>query len=1531
MKRKLLLAVLCAVSALGGQLRAQTDVTSNYMTNPSFEKANATTGDVGSTGVITDDWNITTISYARCAIFNASSTVSTYGGTTSASNGSYYLMIRSNLDQGKTQNIKQNSDMSLPKGKYSISFDYKAARVKNVNRNLKVSAINSSSNDLGKSTIAIPQVNANSSYIGGIDWSTSSFEFTLEKTTDTRINISCETQGTANSSSSQHTVVLIDNFVINYSNINVDKLEQLIAQATTINNKLGTLTSEIATAQGVYNDIDDTPDYQDDIDEAISTLQTAIDTKVADYTFNPAGDDISALYIWNNGFDIDINFSSSSSTATAANTVYPTFGWTPTVPGNCTGATMDYGYSGSINGGNATAPAQNADGTTDGGALIICVGWSGQVIYKSLAKTFPAGSYRITYRAYNGNTKNTSALEAIPLVGFVPTTGEAIINSTTETFTNQAWSTHTYDFDLADDTEGQIQIGLQPTSNTNSYNAPELFIDEVKLTYFNPLTLAQIQWQEAWDALDALDETALPDAAEEAITNALGADEPTDVEGYNTATTTLQALIDSYDGIKAAFDEYKALKAQVEDLKNSSIYTFTGDDALSTFNSTLSTIDGSAENATNAATLTELLPSLKAAGNTFVGAIDSNDGFDLTYNIVNNSFETGALSPWTTTGKNDTGVKLNSNATYTTTGVDGSYLFNTWDNGNGSKVSQTLSSLPNGYYTVTALVASDAGNKIDILAGATTKTVDADGISGKDLFVEGTTDKTLVSEGSLEIGTSSSKWYKSDYFRLTYYTVKAGAAEAWAAAKAAAEAARDNAEYTNVTGSEKTNLLTEIAKAEPTTAEAYGTATTALQEATSAFTAAKDSYDGLIAKRSEASAYTTEAWPYASSAKKTAIDDAVSATPTNAEDAVTKTNAITTAIRLFVESNGVAEGVANAVDYTSYITNANCDNISGWTITGTGGNVEVKDAEDSKYTQGDGSTSGTYIDGGWASNTPCDRSASQSFTLPAGEYQIQITTRSSVETYTMSVTGKDGTGADLNASVNLPTDNDKNGTFGRGWSDKRLVFTTNGSELTLTIHGQSSSNATWISFDRIRLMRLDATLADATDYQNLKDAIDAAEAMPLGFDKDEYAPYNNTGILPLLAAANAIDPDGRNAQDEVQAAIDALNNFDWSQNADEVNAFYDGNFAIQPEQTTSPTELAGWNNPQGLRQLIKNSENDLGLSSASACAAAFAWGNTTLTYGETDGYTMPLNAHTIYELSFKTCGWRDGDLGYVSVTLKNAKSEGLGDTHSTTATKRITEENPWVEFRILFVTGEAGNYKFGMWTSKHTTFTDLSLVKASSQVLTLNDATPKYAAGTYPAVALDRKFNTANYSTLCLPFAMDEDATAAAFVEVYEFNSLAGQSLKFEAANAIVAGKPYLVKAKAASLPEVENVALDPNTKVTDVDQTDGNTTVTFKGTFAPIAAVAEGSYIVSKNNLYYVNSAVSLAAYRAYFTVETEAETEVKNFVLDFGDLATGINTIDNGQLQTANSQIYNLAGQRLNKAQKGVNIINGKKVLVK
>ena len=149
--------------------------------------------------------------------------------------------------------------------------------------------------------------------------------------------------------------------------------------------------------------------------------------------------------------------------------------------------------------------------------------------------------------------------------------------------------------------------------------------------------------------------------------------------------------------------------------------------------------------------------------------------------IVNPSFETGSLAPWTAFSGGDTGVKPISNATYSVTNADGDYVFNTWDNAGATKfVKQTLTDLPDGYYTVTALIASDANNPIGLYAGDQSVSVAASS-EGKTVAVEGTTTKAKVTDGTLEIGTTSNYWYKADNFRLTYYSQAAIDAEEVAA------------------------------------------------------------------------------------------------------------------------------------------------------------------------------------------------------------------------------------------------------------------------------------------------------------------------------------------------------------------------------------------------------------------------------------------------------------------------------------------------------------------------------------------------------------------------------------------------------------------------------------------------------------------------------------------------------------------------------------------------------------------------------
>ena len=110
----------------------------------------------------------------------------------------------------------------------------------------------------------------------------------------------------------------------------------------------------------------------------------------------------------------------------------------------------------------------------------------------------------------------------------------------------------------------------------------------------------------------------------------------------------------------------------------------------------------------------------------------------------------------------------------------------------------------------------------------------------------------------------------------------------------------------------------------------------------------------------------------------------------------------------------------------------------------------------------------------------------------------------------------------------------------------------------------------------------------------------------------------------------------------------------------------------------------------------------------------------------------------------------------------------------------------------------------------------------------------------------------------------------------------------------------------AAELPALN---IDNDLKGTDVD-TEANGT----------------QYVLAKKDDkvgFYKADSGTIAAGKAYY----QSPSNVKAFYFDFADDATGIENLNNQN--TLNTPIYNLAGQRVNKMQKGINIVNGKKVL--
>ena len=97
------------------------------------------------------------------------------------------------------------------------------------------------------------------------------------------------------------------------------------------------------------------------------------------------------------------------------------------------------------------------------------------------------------------------------------------------------------------------------------------------------------------------------------------------------------------------------------------------------------------------------------------------------------------------------------------------------------------------------------------------------------------------------------------------------------------------------------------------------------------------------------------------------------------------------------------------------------------------------------------------------------------------------------------------------------------------------------------------------------------------------------------------------------------------------------------------------------------------------------------------------------------------------------------------------------------------------------------------------------------------------------------------------------------------------------------------------------------------------------KGTDADTAA--DGTmYVLAKvdDKVGFYKATGTIAAGKAYY----QSTSGVKAFYFD-GDDATGISLMEDGRSQMEDGAIYNIAGQRIQKMQKGINIINGKKVL--
>ena len=184
------------------------------------------------------------------------------------------------------------------------------------------------------------------------------------------------------------------------------------------------------------------------------------------------------------------------------------------------------------------------------------------------------------------------------------------------------------------------------------------------------------------------------------------------------------------------------------------------------------------------------------------------------------------------------------------------------------------------------------------------------------------------------------------------------------------------------------------------------------------------------------------------------------------------------------------------------------------------------------------------------------------------------------------------------------------------------------------------------------------------------------------------------------------------------------------------------------------------------------------------------------------------------------------------------------------------------------------------------------------------------------------------FNTIALPFDLTSNQVKEFFGEgavVYSFSENSADAddatveFNTKAEQTIEANVPVLVKATAAT-PQI--VASNVIVKTGEAKAEGAN--FDFVGNYGGEVTIAEGDWFIGNDAVYQSAGATKIKGFRAYMKDKTGGEATVKLFI---DGVATSINAI-NG-VEAENGAIFNLAGQRVSRAKKGIYIVNGKKVL--
>jgi len=273
---------------------------------------------------------------------------------------------------------------------------------------------------------------------------------------------------------------------------------------------------------------------------------------------------------------------------------------------------------------------------------------------------------------------------------------------------------------------------------------------------------------------------------------------------------------------------------------------------------------------------------------------------------------------------------------------------------------------------------------------------------------------------------------------------------------------------------------------------------------------------------------------------------------------------------------------------------------------------------------------------------------------------------------------------------------------------------------------------------------------------------------------------------------------------------------------------------------------------------------------------------------------LSLNSNVIYTLTFKAAAW-DGKSEKTEDALIVSCSDENAELSSTTLTLKKAE---WSDF-LITITG----------ASNGSTLT-FSAAQTNNNRFFLDEV--KIEAPASGAPAEQYTIPASGLGTYCSEYPLDLSALPEG-VKAYVVESQTDESVTLvEAPSNVKGGTGLVIEGTGGT--SVEFRFADCETEPTNL----------LVGTLAPTYLEANTVYGL-KSGKFQPNKAGTIGAHRAYLPNENG---NVKSLVIEFKDLVTGITRT---RVISDEATIYNLTGRQVSKAEKGIYIVNGKKIAVK